>query len=388
MVFRIVLVTIFWLPGAEGPVAAAADISGKYSPVKVARGIRGVSGVVAWSPEGKKIAYIRKNVEIYDVESGEKRKVKVSNPSFLVWTSEGELLVLFQGTGGRALAFVDAESLKRKTTALPAFSNALFPAHDGGRLFLTATKVEELSIGVSMEYALYALDLGEGGVRELLRRKRILYKYTIRDVENAGGWLGAGPNPLGEEFILLEHIKPPNALSYLQAYVVDVFTARADELARVQPGALRPPGSWSPLGRRAAIVDEDRNLLILELDGGIRAVAEGVRGTYPAWNPAGDAVFFGGYLVKASGEESEEIVRGEPESAAFWSPDGRSMALLVDGRLRLLTGFEPRRAGASSREEARRKIRILRELTVEGFLSGREYEERYQRLTGREGKGR
>jgi hypothetical protein len=344
---------------------------------------------VAWSPGGKKIAYIRRDVEIYDVESGEKRKVKVRNPSFLAWASEAELLVLFQDGEGRALARVDVESLKQKTVALPPFASALFPAHDGRRLFLTATKAEELSIGASMVYTLHALDLDDGGIRELLTRKRVLYKYTMKDVEHLRGWLGSGPNPLGGEFLLMEHIRPPNAPPYLQAYVVDTFTARAHELARVQPGALRPPGNWSPLGRRAAVVDGRGNLRILGLDGSIRAVAEGIQGRHPAWSSAGDMIFFGGYLVKPSGEKGEQIVRDEPESAAFWSPDGKSMALLVDGQLRVLSGFEPgQEDSATSRKEIRRKIGILRELSAEGFLSKREYEERYQRLTGREGKGR
>jgi hypothetical protein len=389
ILFLPVLATGLVLMSAGAPVASAAGIPDRYSSIKVAKGIRGVHGAVAWSPGGKKIAYIRKNVEIYDVESGEKRKVRLGKPSFLAWASEGELLVLFQSSEGLTLAFVDADSLEQKTTALPEFTRAVYAPDDGGRLLLTAASAEQLSIGVSMEYALYALDRADGELKELLGRKRILHRYTLKDVEHQGGWLDAGPNPLGDELVLMEHVRPPNAPAYLRAYLVDVFAARARELVRVEPGALRPSGSWSPLGRRAAVVDEGGKLRILELDGSIRAVAGGIRGRHPAWSPAGDMIFFGGYLVKPSGGEPEQIVRGEPESAAFWSPDGKSMALVVDGRLRVLSGFEPGQgSGAPSREDIRRKIRILRELSREGFLSEREYEERYLRLTGRKGEGK
>lgn len=361
-------------PAASGPPE-------KYRPARVAKGLEQAGpGSVAWSPDGKHIAYIGKRVEIYDTGSGEKSRLGLEGAYFIEWASEGELLVLFRAAGDARLGWVDAETLNVNETALPVEADAAYPLGDR-KLLLAAAGAERISIGLDVSYGLYVHDLKDGSLREAYASSRILPRENT--AEDVRGWLSAGPNPLGGETVLLELVDPPALAPYLRICTVDYATGRKTEITRIHRGDFRPSGSWSPLGRRAALVDEDGRLRILGLGGALLAVDDGVSGKHPAWNPRGGLIFFGGYMLSTDGKQREELVPGgDRESAAFWSPDGTGMALLSQGSLWLLSGFTPSLAPAEGGgdESLRRKIGILRDLLEDGLLTEEEYYGRYEAL--------
>jgi hypothetical protein len=362
------------VPAASGPPE-------KYRPVRVAKGMeQAVRGAVAWSPDGKHIAYIGKRLEIYDTGSGEKGRIGLEGAYFIEWASEGELLVLFRADGAARLGWVDAETLNVNETALPVEADAAYPLGDR-KLLLAVAQAERISIGLDVRYGLSVHDLKDGSLREAYSSSRILPRGNT--AEDVRGWLSAGPNPLGGETVLLELVDPPALAPYLRICMVDYATGRKTEITRIQRGNFRASGSWSPLGRRAALVDEYGRLRVLGLGGALLAVDDGVSGEHPAWNPRGGLIFFGGYMLSADGKQREEIVPGgDGESAAFWSPDGTRMALLTGGSLWLLSGFTPSLApaGGGVDEALKGKIVILRDLLQDSLLTEKEYYGRYDAL--------
>jgi len=362
--------------GHEAPVK-------KFSPQEIADRVGSTSGSVAWSPDGKKLAYVGEKdgrVFIYELGSGGVKHLKPGGAWFVTWASENELMVLYDDGGNPALGRADADTLEVRKNSLPERPLSAYLLEDGPAVLLQASKVEKISFGTEVLIKLLRFDIDSGRSKVVYRSSRVLPKRI--GISAAGGWIEAGPNPLDSLVMLLEYVYPPAVRSYLKLAVLDYMTGRRTEVSRHQSAGFETQGSWSPDGRRIALTTLEGRLRVLGLDGAMTAVDDSLKGTSPAWNPAGSQIYFGGYVVGSDGSRAERIIGDGAASRAFWAPDGRSMALVERGNLWLLGGFEPKflEPDTPADEELAEKVRLLKELMMEEFITTGEYVERYNRL--------
>jgi len=357
----------------------------KYEPVKIASGVKGTPGTVAWSADGSRIAYIARKAHIYDISGKHRSSLKISDPYFLNWSGENQLLVLH---GGGQFAIVNTVTGESRDIEMPEGAVGVYPAWDDNLIVLTEWS-KEISIGVDVHHVLYLLDLESGSLKDVYVASRIIPR-RYSGSEYLRGWLSEGPAPASGEALLLDFIVPPNAPPYVKAITVDPFTGRTEEiLPHYREDRFGAWGGWSVLGRKAAIVDDKGHLRVLSLSGAISKVDDAISGSYPAYDPRGDRIYFGGYLIDEDGINRTAILPEEPESAAFFSPDGNSLAIAAGGKLWLLHGIEPPKHTVQiSMDEIREKLILLRDLYSGGFLTADEYHKRLYAIIERQAEGK
>jgi hypothetical protein len=361
---------------------SAQELPERYEPFKLASGVAGTPGTVAWSPDGKHIAYITNKIEIFHTSTGKKSSVKLEEPYFLNWTGEQRLMVLHRD--GK-LVLVDANTLDKVNIKIPPNAVAVYPAW-GEQLLVFTSWSKALSFGVEVGYGIHVMELSNNSLTKAFSNSSILpLRYS--GTEFLKGWMSAGPSSISGEAMLLRFIVPPNAPPYIKVLLLDAFTGTQREvIARYRGDWLRSWGSWSPTGNSAALTDENGRLRVLPLTGKALSVDDSVAGLYPAWDPRGGRIFFGGYLIDEDGGNRMPIVPGEIESAAFFSPDGGRMAIASDSDLWLLNGIEPSpNATKVSTSLLRERVALLKELFVEGFITEKEYFERLSKIINQDG---
>jgi Tol biopolymer transport system component len=352
----------------------------RYTPIKLSSGVKTFHGAVSWSPDGGKVAFIRKGVVIYDKKHGRKSTVRLSAPYYLKWTNDG-LFALYRKGGRSAIAHIDDERLETKTVSLDVDAWALSGTMGRKNLLVLSHGFKELSIGTRVSYGLYVYDLKTGELKERYGTRRIIYGRDA-DARRMKGWASAGASPVETEAVFMEYHNPPALDPYVRIRVVDYLTGKVRDAATTELLGLTAFADWSPDGRKMALASDEGGLWMLELNGTLTAVDEELKGAYPSWNPMGSQIFIGGYVVDSDGKNKEKIIHGVPESIGQWSPDGKSMALIADKKLWLLEGFSPyfvppdRKYG----EEFKIKAWTLKGLLLEGFITEDEYRTRYNKL--------
>ena len=362
-------------------VFAETHLPGNHNPLKVSDGVAGRQGAVAWSKDGKRIAFIRDGLFLYDVAGREQKRIKINEPYYLSWGSGDSLFVLFRKEGRKALCRVAADSLDSKEITLEGEPEAVFPVFDDRKLLILSSGLKATSIGMEASYRLMLLDIEKGTVRTLYESSRILPTRNA-DIDYVSGWVYPGTNPFDTTILTMEFVKPPAFPPYLRIGTTDYVTGKAKEIGRVRHKKFSVPSSWSPDGMRLALPDEEEHLKIIDMAGGGKEIDNEVFGTFPAWNPKGSQIFFGGYLLSADGKKKEELISQGRESVALWSPDGTKMALLFSDELWLLDNFRPSLIPPDRTfpEDLFKKVLLLKELLREGLLTETEYEHRHGAL--------
>lgn len=374
------------------PALAAdeAQIDEKFSPLKLADGVIGATSAVAWSPDGKRIAYLTQNaLMLHDTETGKTTKSSFTEPAFVNWTDEEAIYVIHKKDGTKkVLIRVEPLRLKKKEVKLGVEPDAVFPVSgkNGGLLIVLSTRAKVLKIGTKLDYHLYIFDQGSGQMDEIFMLGRIVPVRSAA-IDYTSGWLRPGPSPTDTVTIGMEHINPPALKPYLRVISIDHLTGKGEELARIPHRGFSTPGTWSPDGRRIAMANQSGRLLVLGTDGNFRTVNDEVQGRAPSWNPKGSQIYFGGRLIDSNGAVRETVLAGgdAPMSSAFWSPDGTKMAVKTgDGSLWLLgSGFSPQYVHPDTAPPPglKEKIMTLKELFNEGLIDSGEYHERRNSLT-------
>ncbi len=123
------------------------------------------------------------------------------------------------------------------------------------------------------------------------------------------------------------------------------------------------------------------------MDGTLSAVDESLKGSSPAWSPAGSQIFFGGSVVDADGTGKKVLLPNEPNEPSalgFWRPDGTGLAVLrQDGTLLLLEGVTtPVALPADAPPQAglHAKLGLLAGLLKEGLITTEDYSQRAERI--------
>ena len=342
-------------------------------------------GTVAWSPDGQRLAYISKSLVVEEIEGDKRLKSPVKGIYFISWLDDSHLLALRRKGKAAFAALLDASGLLLNEIVMPVAADAAYPLSGFERLLLLSSTMEPINkIGVRTVASAYVFETSGGTYREAFSIDRI----QPRALAGQGfimGWSGAGPSPLDEALVLIEYKDPPALNPYIKAVAVDYITGQGTVMYRLPMGNLWPGGSWSPGGGAVAIPDGDGSLKIIKRTGEAQVLDMEVKGRYAAWSPASDRICFGGHVINPDGSDLVKLKDGARETRCYWRSGGSDVALLDGGMLEFITGAdEPPTDGGPGVKAAEtiRKVRLLRGLLEDGLVDRKEYDMRFQRLTG------
>jgi len=371
-----------------GHAQADAGHFGMYAPLKIADAVPARPGAFAWSPDGRRLAFITDSINIYDTAGGISRIPGIKAPVFLSWAEDNRLLIIYREAGENYLCSLDLTNNAIKKIDLKQEADAVYQSADKSKLFLLSYKTRELKIGLELDSALFIFDLAKGSQKQIYSFGKI-YPRKSFDKGTLGSWTHGGLNPLDGSLLMMEHIKPPVVAPYSKVAALDPATGKmryiSDDIIRTKYIS----GSWSPEGRRVALSTGDRQLEIRDPGMKYTEGDRSVRGLYPSWNPQGSEIYFGGYIMGPDGNIRGELISDGADSLAVWSPDGTALAVVVRDELRLFKGFKPVFTAPDKPLDKTlpEKISLLRELEREHLITTEEYEERVLKLVeGRGGK--
>jgi hypothetical protein len=359
-------------------VAGCAIARGGPSPALVeTTGRAPRPGVVAWAPDGRRLALVGGGwIAILDLPGGARRTIPAPGVLAIDWAPARELLVVERdAAGGRVVALDPETGASRALGADRAIVGARW-LHGGPEWLAVAGDRQAMSFGTNVELRMLAT--GEGA-------PRVLHAWTGTlptrdpDVDLTLGWTAARPNPVDHGIVVPEFRKPPMYAPYLELVQLDPFDGGRVELARAELGLWSADASWSPDGRRLAVAGADGRLRVLEPGGELRIARGPVRGLHPSFSPREEVVFLGGWLATPDGEPIRELLPRAAGALGVWSPDGARLAVLEGGRLFV---FDRVTSAAAPPERARLSEALweLGSLRREGLLEERPYRERRDRL--------
>jgi WD40 repeat protein len=351
-----------------------------YGPTRIADRVPSRPGALAWSPDGKQLAFLTRTVTIIDVddEAAAARRIDINAPRFLAWADDGTLSVLSREGDQDVLFLIDAGRPGIVRKALDRRADAVYPV-DPRRSLLLSLETSRLKIGTQVRCTLSLLDLADGTASTLHTSSRIVPTADWEE-DLLTAWVHAGPNPLDGSFLIMEHIKPPAFPPYTRVSAFDPVSGDMVEIGKQDRRSVYASAAWSPDGRKIALTDRDGRLEVRDLHGGGLLDIPAV-GLYPAWHPAGDLLVVGGTLVKAATGERTTLVENGIRSFSRWSPDGTRLALVEDGELMLFRKFERASLPDASLDRDRKgKLAMLQELLKENLITREEYRERRSRL--------
>jgi WD40 repeat protein len=368
------------------------DNSGGAVATFIAHRVIGAPGTVAWSPEGKYLAFLTRKtqkVTIYDPVSGESFTFESKRPFFLSWADQLTLLIAHGSSDSPVLTLLDIPSKKTVRYPLPPNTVALFgePGAHYGWAFVEEN--EWRGIGIDYRYALFRPDWKKNTIGEIAKKSRII---AIREqvLPYLRGWATVGPDPVTGKAVLLLLITPTRGPVFLRAIAIDTVTLEQTGIANIPLNEWITTGaSWSPDGKRLAFTGNDGRLKVLSMDGSLTTLDKEVIGTYPAWDPRGGQIFFGGFLIADDSSDRTRLVsgKGKETSTAFFSPAGDHMALDVKGNLWLISGIAPSpRAPKTPPSVLQKKASALRALYRDGSITREEYRKRLKVLLQEFGK--
>lgn len=369
-----------------GRVTVEPVPSAGYSHIKISAGVSARPGGLSWSPDNKRIAFIDKTLNIFDIEGKKQTGLDIKEPFFVSWAEGADILVLFKEDGRKALGIVDAGGLSVKKIRLDPEPEAIFPLRPYGsngaeRLLILSSKIKVLSFGTDLSYSLFIYNIKDGTTKNIYTSSRI-YPVKNPNIGYLPAWIHAGLNPLDGSFLIMEQIKPPVVRPYSKVGIIDHVTGKIQALTGDGNKKFYISASWSPDGTRLVLTGEDGRLEILGIYGGTAPVYSAAAGLYPSWNPGGSQIFSGGYIISSDGKNKEELLPGSAESIAWWSPDGTKIAVISGDGLHLLEGFNPYFIYPDKpfNEHLSKKVVILKGLLSEGLLTENEYRERFDAL--------
>lgn len=329
--------------GASFGGTSAAEPPDKYHPIEISRGVPSRPGVFEWSPDGSRIVFANKALEIYDVSSGKLQQVDIK-PSFVTWYGNNAVLVISGEAGKNTLYMVNTASMNVEKIMPDVNPDAVFTSPGRNTIFLLESRIRVMFIGTSVGYSLFVCDIGKG-TKKKIYDSDIIYPTTKPNSDLLHAWYNAGLDPSGGSLLLMEQVKPPASIRpYTRVIGVDAATGRRMPITPRDTRKTFLSGDWSPDGSRVALTDDEGHMDIYSLVNGPALEDSSIDGLYPSWNPRGEQIYLGGTIIDADGNSMEKLFPGDHNSIAEWSPDGTKLAVASGSRLWLLGPFSPRSA--------------------------------------------
>jgi WD40 repeat protein len=354
------------------------DSAGKYRPIRLATNLQVRPGNLAWSPDGRMLAFLTTaSVNLYDVESTEQKVISIEGPHFLSWSSDNELLALSQEQGRDVLSSIDQERLEPTNRAIDVGAEALYCTSDNRSLLVLSTRVRQFSFGTEIALHLSVLNRADGTSRPLYDVSKV-YPTKQTDLRYFLAWTHAGLNPIDTSLLVIELVKPPLMAPYSRIITVDSLTGDITELSGQEQQTMYTSASWSPDGRMVVLSDKSGKLEIQTFNGDRVILDRSFSGFYPTWSPQGDRIFAGGSLIDRDGKHKEDLLAKSPWSIAQWSPDGTKLAVATDNDLWLFNDVSRASvpAGGTLDKSLFNKMSLLQNLFRDGLITRQEYQER------------
>lgn len=354
----------------------------RYSPVRVASGIPAKPGSMTWSPDGRRLAFIGKKLTVYDTGSGEQKSFSIDNPYYAAWAPDNTLYVLSRDkTGNEILCSLDGVHFTIKPIPLDSDADAIYPIAGGKSLIILFTTMKSHSFGTTISNTVVLRNVAANRSRPVYRSTRT-YMMKNPDIASWTAWMHAGPSPLDDAMLIMEHVKPPDVAFFTKVNSIDLATGESSAMSDPNTKRTYLSASWSPDGRRAVMTGGNGRIEVRDRLGKGIAFDWSRAGIYPSWNPGGSRIYSGGYLIDSDGKNEEALLANAAGSIAQWSPDGATLAVATGDELLLfrniLTSYVlPDRPLDKVLSE---KLSLLKGLLTEGAISPREYNERRDNL--------
>ena len=287
---------------------------------------------VAWSPDGRRIAYYQMQDESWELHvvnadgSGERVLGSAETWCSLAWSPDGTRLAVRRSRDGHdEFSVVNADgsgalTLKRVTAQAPNWCTGSGPAWspDGRKLVFTADG-KFLPSGVERGSEVLVVNADGSGRRKLTRNRARDFRASF--------------SPDGRKITFVT-----DRSGGIETWVMNPDGSGQARLTRSDGGA------WSPDGRRFAF-QRDGSVFVVNADGSgerrlTRIPRKGTKRVFSygtSWSPDGryvdfasgnlmppGGVFFDAYVVRADGSGRWRL----PFSGPGWSPDGRKILLV------------------------------------------------------------
>lgn len=375
-VFLFLTVFLFAPACAPSRHSLLTDASMRYDPVRIAKSVPAVPGSLAWSPDGKRFAFVSELITIVDTDSLERKSVDIPRPVSLAWSEDDKLYVLSREQDATALFVVDPGKLSATKLQLDRDADLLYTL-DPDTLILSAARMNSTRIGTELSWRLSRYAVATAATRTLSTFSKIYpWKTPERDLLLA--WLHGGINPLDRSFLVMEHVKPPVLQPYTRVSRIDTLTGEESAIAGKDRDGMYASACWSPDGKRVALTDmNDRLEIVIMGAEGATPVAVPA-GRYPSWNPGGSIIYSGGSIIRSDGSSAEQLLSNASASIGVWSPDGTRLVVAAGGELLLFRNFTPSFSGSDRPLDRAlaEKLTLLRNLFAEELITRREYDER------------
>lgn len=382
--FIIFFILFFLILFPAGRASAENKRPARYEVSKIPGAVGSGPGVISWSPDGERLAFISSGaLHVYEVANGKEKTVKISRPFYVCWSTGSEIFVISED-GKKHLGIVDASTLKMREVKLDIEPDAVFPLGDSGKALIVVSDIRAMTFGTLVNFNFFLCDLKEEAARKIFTTGDV-FPSRRPDINYLKAWLHAGINRLDGSFLVMEHIKPPAWRTYYSKVIaVDPFSGTAETITGDSEGPKSAyiSAGWSADGKRVALSGIDGDLEIVNVRSASSPVILHLRGFYPSWNPAGSQIFSGGSIADSDGKGVKELIAGADESLGEWSPDGRKLAVASSGSLYLYGGFAPHFTGGDSAfdEKLSKDIYLLKGLLRDRLIKEDEYAARCERL--------
>lgn len=305
-------------------------------------------------------------------------------PYFLCWGTDNLLYMLQKAEGGKLLSSIDPATLNRTDIPLPFEPDGIFALPQEKSLIMITAVFDQKRLWSEITYTLHLFDTKSSTIKKIYENRRTLPRRK-ETADYLSGWLWPGPRPGDSTFMTMEPVKPPVVMPYLQLGLVDYITGKAVAFGRIESPNFSVPASWSPDGRRFAFSGLDGVLHVYDIEQAVISTPEKslpVRGNFPAWNPRGSQIYFGGHIIRSDGQQVDILGPEGQDSIGFWSPDGTKIAIATKSGLYIAGNYRPMLVHPDKvyTKEKTARLRLLKELLAEGLIPEQEYSERHDIL--------
>lgn len=354
----------------------------RYSPVRIASGVPASPGSMAWSPDGRRLAFIGKTLTVYDTGSGERKSFAIENPYYTAWAPNGTLYVLSRDkTGNVILSSLDVMDFTIRPIPLDHGADALYPTAGGKNLILLSATMKHHSFGTTISSTVVLRNVAANSSKTVYRSTKT-YMMKNPDIASWTAWMHAGPSPLDDAMLAMEHVKPPDLAFYTNVNSIDLATGEISEMSDPNTKRTYLSASWSPDGKRAVVTDGNGRIEVRDRQGKGSVIDWSLPAVYPSWNPGGSRIYAGGYLIDSDGRNKEALLINAAGSISQWSPDGTKLAVATGDVLLLFRNMSASYIPPDKPLDRAlsKKLSLLKALVVEGVLSQQEYNERRNKL--------
>ncbi|MBI4710155.1 MAG: hypothetical protein HY759_03495 [Nitrospirae bacterium] len=342
-------------------------------------------GAAAWSKDSARLAVIKdRSLIVIDTESGKAEEIKGVVPVFIDWSPGDDLLAVSNEQDGNKFLRINVSTGRHETITVKHPPASV-------RWFIPPDKMLALSFDRSNReigtFVTYRLSMITSGDEKEFFKGEVYYNTLRRDIDITTSWTHPGIRPIEETALTPKFHRPPLLAPYTYFRTVDPVTSLETDILKFESRRFSVPSSWSPDGSRLAVSNDEGLLTIINVDNqeDRKTVNYDIHGFAPAWNPMGNHIYMGGWLINPDGRAWTQLLPAASNSVGIWSPDGKKLVVITDENVLYLKKIAPSIISAgrqpdSSLLKVREKLRILKDLYSDGLISLEEFYDKKSKI--------